>query len=641
MEDTRGHKKVEGELEGEARRRFTRAVLADLRALEQMIDAKLLETGTPRIGAEQELFLVDRSYRPAPGALRVLERLDDPHFTTELALFNLEMNTDPQSFGTDGLSRMEAQLSSLYERVREAGAEIGLMPILTGILPTIEKNDLGLENMVPSPRYQALNRAMTAARGESYDFLIKGLDELNVKHDSVMVEACNASFQVHLQVDPDDFARLYNVSQMLAAPVLAVATNSPMLFGRRLWNETRIALFEQSVDTRPTGHHLRESTSRVSSGSRWAKASVLEIFKEDVVRFRPLVGTDLDENPLETLARGEIPELKALRLHNGTIYRWNRACYGIHQGRPHLRIELRVLPSGPSIVDEVANAAFWLGLMSEMGAIGCDPAQSLEFEHAQANLDAAAREGLGARFIWLDGKEVQAQPLVLDHLLPMAEAGLLRAGILEEDAKKYLGIIERRVWTKRTGSRWMLTSLAQMKGSGTLGAKLNVLVAATISRQRTGRAVHEWERARVDEMPMAKSSYHKVSQYMTTDIFTAHADDPVELVANLMGWERIRHVPIEDGQGRLLGLVSYRAVLRYFTRGGSAADLASTPVSDIMRRDVITVTPDTSTMDAITMMKRYRIGCLPVVEEGHLVAILTEEDFLNIAADLIERKTGE
>jgi CBS domain-containing protein/gamma-glutamylcysteine synthetase len=573
--------------------------------------------------------------------LRVLERLADPHFTTELALFNLEMNADPQPFGDDGLSRMEAQLSTLYERVRAACADLDLLPILTGILPTIEKSDLGLENMVPSPRYQALNRAMTAARGESYDFLIKGLDELNVKHDSVMVEACNASFQVHLQVDPDDFARLYNVSQVLAAPVLAVATNSPMLFGRRLWNETRIALFEQAVDTRPTGHHLREASSRVSSGSRWARKSVLEIFKEDVARFRPLVGTDLDEDPIETLARGGVPQLKALRLHNGTIYRWNRACYGVHDGRPHLRIELRVLPSGPSIVDEIANAAFWLGLMAEIGATGRDPADTLEFEYAQANLDAAAREGLGARLTWLDGKEVQAQPLVLDHLLPLAEAGLRRAGIAEADSKKYLGIVERRVWTKRTGSRWLLTSLAQMKERGPLGAKLNVLVAATVARQQTWRAVHEWERARFDEMPATRSSYHKVSQYMTTDIFTAHADDPVELVANLMGWERIRHVPIEDDQGRLLGLVSYRAVLRYFTRGGTSAELASTPVSDIMRRDVVTVTPDTSTLEAVTLMKRYRIGCLPVVEDGHLVAILTEEDFLKIAADLLEQRLAE
>jgi CBS domain-containing protein/gamma-glutamylcysteine synthetase len=642
MEDTRGHKKVEGELLGEARRRFTRAVLRDLQALERMLDARTLETGVPRIGAEQELFLVDSSFGPAPGALRVLDRLDDPHFTTELALFQLEMNADPQSFGGDGLSRMEQQLSTLLERVRAAGAEVGVLPVLVGILPTIEKNDLGLDNMVPSPRYQALNRAMTAARGESYDIAIKGLDELNVKHDSVMVEACNASFQVHLQVDPDDFARLYNVSQLCAAPVLAAGTNSPLLFGRRLWNETRIALFQQAVDTRPPGHHLRESSARVSSGRRWAQGSVLELFKEDVARFRPLVGTDLDEDPLATLAAGGVPQLKALRLHNGTIYRWNRPCYGVHEGKPHLRIELRVLPSGPTLVDEIANAALWLGLMSEIGGTGEDPGAHLDFEHTHANLDAAAREGLGAHFTWMDGRDVAARPLIVERLLPMAEAGLRRAGIVEADVKKYLGIVDRRVRSERTGSRWMLTSLSEMKERGTPGARLNVLVAATVARQKTGRAVHEWERARFDEMPSARSSYHKVSQYMTTDIFTVHADDPVELAANLMGWERIRHLPVEDGQGRLLGLVSYRAVLRYFTaRAGAAGDAASTPVSDIMRTDVVTATPETTTLEAIGLLKRFRIGCLPVVQDGHLVAILTEEDFLHIAADLLERKLGE
>jgi len=641
MKDTRDHKNVEGELEGEGLRRFTRALLTDLRALERMLDEKLFEKGTPRIGAEQEMFLIDSSYQPARAALRVLERLDDPHFTTELAQFQLEMNADPLPFSGDALSRLERHLAELLDRVRKAAGEMGVTPVLTGILPTIQKSDLGLDSMVPSPRYMALNRAMTAARGEAYDFAIKGLDELNVKHDSVMVEACNASFQVHLQVDADDFARMYNVSQVLAAPVLSIGTNSPVLFGRRLWHETRIALFEQAVDTRPTSHHLRESSARVSAGRRWADKSVLEIFKEDVVRFRPLVGADLDEDSLETLEQGRIPGLKALRLHNGTIYRWNRPCYGILDGKPHLRIELRVLPAGPTLVDEVANAAFWLGLMVELGATGDDPSGQLDFEHAQANLNAAARDGLGARLTWLDRKEVLAQPLVLDQLLPLARSGLRRAKIDEADNERYLRIVEQRVRSLRTGSRWMLTSLAEMKDRGSAGEKLNALVAATVARQRTGRAVHEWERARFDEVGSARSSYYKVSQYMTTDIFTVHPDDPVELVANLMGWERIRHVPVED-KGRLVGLVSYRAVLRYFThhRPGEA-DPASTPVSAIMRTEVTTVEPDTPTMEAIDKMRRYRIGCLPVVQDGALVAILTEEDFLNIAADLLEQKLGQ
>ena len=644
MEDTRDHKKVEGELEGEARRQFTRALLSDLRALEQMLANGQFETGVSRIGAEQEIFLIDQSFAPTDGALEVLKKVDDPHFTTELGQFNLEMNLDPQLFSGKGLSQMEAQLQGLVEKTRAACDELGMMPVLVGILPTIRKTDLGLEHMVPSPRYRALNRAMTAARGEAYDFSIQGIDELNVKHDSVMVEACNASFQVHLQVDPDKFAHLYNIAQLLAAPVLSVGTNSPVLFGKRLWNETRIALFEQAVDTRSPGMHLRDTSARVSFGKRWAHTSVLDIFKEDVARFRTLVETDLDKNAIDTLAKGAIPQLKALRLHNGTVYRWNRACYGVADGKAHLRIELRVLPSGPTVVDEIANAAFWLGLMSEMGATLEGVERRLEFAHAQANLYAAAREGLGARFTWLDGEEVLAQPFVLDRLLPAAEKGLARAGIDPVDSAKYLGIIEQRVRSMRTGARWMLQSLAEMKEKGAPGEKLNALVAATVARQKTGRAVHEWERARIDEVGSARTSYHKVSQYMTTDIFTVQPDDAVELVADLMGWERIRHVPVEDGRGHLVGLVSYRAVLRYFadrSKGGKPAEAGSTPVSDIMRRDVQTVTPDTPTLDAIRLMRKLRIGCLPVIQDGHLVAIITEEDFMGIASELLEDQIGE
>ncbi|MCS6857977.1 MAG: glutamate-cysteine ligase family protein, partial [Sandaracinaceae bacterium] len=648
VEDTREHKKVEGELEGEERRRFTRAILTDLRALERMLDEGLFDDGPPRIGAEQEMFLIDcNTFEPVRGALKMLEALNDPHFTTELGMFQLEMNADPQPFSGRGLSALEAQLQELLERVHKAGAQFGIVPVLVGILPTIRKSDLGLDSMVPSPRYLALNAATTAMRGEHYDVSIKGIDEIHVKHDSVMVEACNSSFQVHLQVSPIDFTRLYNLSQALVGPVLAASGNSPLLFGKRLWAETRIALFEQAVDTRKPGTHLRDATARVWFGNRWCRGGILEIFKEDVARFRSLVGTDLDEDALEMLEQGRIPHLKALRLHNGTVYRWNRACYGYHPQKPHLRIEMRVLPSGPTIVDEVANAALWLGLMSELGARIDDVQYHMEFEQARANLYAAARDGLGAHMYWLDGVEKPAQALLLDDLLPAAEAGLRRVGIDEGDIQRYLSVIEKRIRTTRTGARWMLQSLAEMKDRGTLGERITAIVAAMVKRQRTGRPVADWERARFDEIPSARSSYLKVSQYMTTDIFTVRPDDDVQLVADLMGWERIRHIPVEDNDGRLVGLVSYRSVLRFFSdllsgaqRDGKKSP-SLTPVSDVMRREVITVTPETETLEAIRLMRRYRIGCLPVVQDGHLVGILTEEDFMGIAADLLEQSLAK
>jgi len=646
MEDTREHKKTDGLLEGDARRRFMRAVLADLRALEQMLEAGAFERGVVRIGAEQELFLVDRGYHPAPGVLKILEKIDDPHFTTELGLFQIEANADPQLLAGKGLLKMEEQLAFLFAKVKRTAAELDLHALMAGILPTIGKSDLGMHNMVPNPRYHALSRAMGDARGEAFDFSIKGIDDLVVKHDSVMVEACNASFQVHLQVpEPERFAHYYNLAQLLLAPVLAAGPNSPVLFGRRLWAETRIALFEQACDIRTPGHHLRDSIPRVSFGSGWLKGSVADIFRENVVRFRVLVGAEMDERANEALEKGRVPELKALRLHNGTIYRWNRPCYGISEnGKPHLRVELRVLPSGPTIADEVANAAFWLGLMTEMSATIEDLPARIEFDDARVNLYAAAREGLGARVTWLDGKQVLAQQLILDQLLPFAKAGLDRAGADAEDSARYLGIVERRVRTGRTGARWVLQSLSEMK-AGSSGARLTALTAAMIARQDTDRVVSDWERARLDENVSERVGHHKVSQYMSTDIFTVRPDDPVELVADLMGWERIRHVPVEDHKGRLVGLVSYRGVLRHLSGvhkfppqpGG-----ASSPVSDIMKRELITVTPDTPTLEAISLMRRYRIGCLPVVQDGHIVAVLTEEDFVGIASKVLaeEQKQG-
>ncbi|MEL6190022.1 MAG: hypothetical protein AAFU79_35810, partial [Myxococcota bacterium] len=382
-------------------------------------------------------------------ALQLLERLDDTRcYTTELGLFNLEMNADPQDFTGKGFSKLEDQLRKLYDDARAAGEDIGVLPILTGILPTLEKSDLGLENMVPSERYQALNRVMLEARGKAFDFSIRGLDDLTLEHDSVMVEACNASFQVHLQLaEPERFAHYYNLSQLLLGPVLAAGTNSPVLFGRRLWAETRIALFEQSCDIRTAGLLQRDAPGRVSFGSDWLEGGLVDVLRENIRRFRPLVGAELnDVDGTAALAAGQVPDLKALRLHNGTIYRWNRPCYGISSnGQPHLRIELRVLPAGPTVVDEVASAAFWLGLMRELGEQLEDIPRRMNHDDARVNLYNAARDGLRARLTWLDGQEVLAQPFILEELLPKAGAGLARAGVAQEDADRYLGVLEERV----------------------------------------------------------------------------------------------------------------------------------------------------------------------------------------------------
>jgi CBS domain-containing protein/gamma-glutamylcysteine synthetase len=633
---TRSHKDIEGEQDAKRKRELTHAMLADLRALERMLREGRFETGIRRIGAEQEMFLIDKSWTPAKGALEMLPRLADPHFTTELGQFQLEANCDPQVFTADGISRMEKQLEELVGKARKAAGELGLQAVLTGILPTMRKTDLGLDNMVPSPRYKALAKAFIELRGSSFEFSIKGLDEIVLEHDSVMVEACNSSFQVHYQVEPQEFARMYNIAQLLAGPMVAISANSPLLFGRRLWAETRIALFRQAVDTR-SHHHLRSSEARVSFGTRWVKDSVLEIYQEDIARFRTLVGTDLDEDPQATLDRGDVPQLKALRLHNGTVYRWNRACYGVADGKAHLRIENRVMPAGPSILDEMANGALWFGLMAELGAKEEDITQRMDFDQAGNNFYTAAREGLGAHFQWLDGEDVSAQQLILDKLLPLAEAGLRRNHIAPADIQRYLGVIEARTRSGRTGARWALSSWNALKGKATNGERSNALVAAMIQRQQSGRPVADWERARLEEADSGHN-YLRVDQYMATDLFTVQPDDPVEIVANLMSWERIRHVPVEDKDHKLVGLVGYRSVMRFLAGGGSIID---TPVSEIMKKQLTTVTPETPTLDALRLMRRTRIGCLPVVQDDRLVGILTEEDLMNIASKLMEERLAQ
>ena len=630
-------KLVEEVFGGQERRRFMRHVLRDLQALEMMLSEGLFEEGARRIGVEQEMFLIDSSWHPTPAATELIEAVGDPRFTTELGLFNLEFNLDPHDFTGSCLTLMENDLHELFDKVRAAAHERGLDAVLTGILPTIRKTDLDLENMTPNPRYMAINEAMRDLRGGEFDFYIKGLDELMVTHDSIMVEACNASFQVHMQVDPSSFASMYNLSQVVAGPVLAAATNSPILFGRRLWAETRIALFQQSIDIRSAGHHPRETSPRVNFGNGWVKRSVVELYKEDIARFRALIGADVDEDPFEKLESGETPQLKALRMHNGTVYRWNRACYGITNGKPHLRIEYRMLPSGPSILDEVANAALWLGVMEELSARVPDVTERISFEQAKLNFVVASRQGLDAHLSWLDGEEYTATHLILDHLLPLAHAGLQRRGVDRADIERLLGVVERRVSTRMTGTRWILLSLAKMGPRGTAGQRFNALVAATVSRQNTDQPVSEWELAKLDELGVQRSHYLKVDQYMQNDVVTVHPEDGVDLVANLMEWERIRHIPVEDHQHRLVGLVSYRALLRLLSSDNDKRDELS--VADIMKKDPVTVSPSTTTVRAIEIMREYQIAALPVVYGDRLVGLITESDLLGLAADLLELET--
>ena len=621
-------------------RAFTKALLKDLQALEKMLEEGLIESGVRRFGCEQEIFLVNKAWRPAPVAMEVLDRLEGDAFTTELARFNLEINLDPMMLDGACFTALQVSIEELLDRVRAAAGEVGAGVVLAGILPTLGKSDLTLDNITPMPRYHALNDALTRMRGGAYRLQLEGHDELQIEHDSVMMEACNSSCQVHLQVDAAEFARLYNVAQAMSGPALAAAVNSPLLFGRRLWAETRIALFRQSVDTRSTSVHLRDFSPRVRFGDRWVKESVTELFEEDIAQFRVLLAQEAVEDPFEQLAAGEIPRLQALQLHNGTVYRWNRPCYGISEGKPHLRIECRTLPAGPTVLDEVANAAFWIGLVLGASREYGDITERLSFDDAKHNFLTASRQGLNAGFHWVDGQTVTAPELILETLLPLARAGL-ESRVDDSEIEKYLGVIRDRVESRGTGSEWMLRSLSEMNDRGTRSERMTALTAAIAARQMEAKPCHEWPLARLEEAGGWTRNYVKVEHYMTTQLFTVQEDELLEMVAFLMERNQIRHVPVEDDQHRLVGLVSYRSILRMVSDMESDGDKGTTPVKTIMEVDPVTVLPETSTLEAIDLMRTKGVSCLPVLKDGKLVGLVTEADFMPIAYELLEKQLTE
>lgn len=621
----------------EAIRVFTRALLRDLQAMERLLEDGRIESGVRRFGAEQEFFLVDRAWRPAPVAVEVLEELDDEPFTTELARFNLEANLSPRLLEGSCFSDMHGELDGYVTRVRDAARLHDSEAVLTGILPTLTKSDLSLDNITPRARYYALNEAMNQA-GSGFRLRIRGTDELMIQHDSVMLEACNTSAQVHLQVSAEEFAHFYNVAQAVTGPILAASVNSPLLFGRRLWAETRIALFQQSLDTRGADLHMREMSPRVRFGGSWLEKSVTELFQEDIATFRVLLAMDIEEDALAVLDEGGVPRLNALQLFNGTVYRWNRPCYGISNGKPHLRIECRALPAGPSTLDEMANTVFWIGAVLGVAKAVPDITERMEFDDAKANFLAASRLGLRSGMAWLDGDSGPADRLVLDTLLPLAHDGLSHYPVYKTEVDRYLGVFEERVSAGVTGSSWALKSLSKLKHAGTRGEQLAALTSATVRQQKKGLPVARWQHAELSEAGGWKHNYLRVEQYMTTSLTTVKQDELVELVAYLMHVRQIRHVLIEDNEHHLVGIVSYRSILRLMAEGRTREEAESMPVSEVMERDPITVSPETPTLEAINRMRSNRVSALPVVQDGQLVGLVSETDFMPMAYHLLEER---
>ncbi|MBT8264458.1 MAG: CBS domain-containing protein [Muriicola sp.] len=594
-------------------------LLKDIEALDHMLKQGMFENQPIHIGAEQEFCLVNDIWEPSDLGVEILAEIKDKHFTSELNRYNLELNLDPVKLEGTSFSDLHDKLNELMEKAKEAAAKHDAKIILTGILPTVSERHLDYEYMTPVKRYVVLNDAIKSIRQDDIELHIKGVDEVNLHHDTILYEGCNTSFQSHLQIDPSDFMDTYNWAQAIAGPVLSICTNSPLLIGKELWEETRIALFTQSVDTRASTFILNEKESRVGFGNDWVTGTITDFYKEAVVNFRSLITTTFETDSMAQIKKGEIPKLTALSLHNGTTYRWNRLCYGITNGAPHVRIENRYIPSGPTTEDEIANMMFWVGLMhgrpKELDAIH----EKMDFKDIKSNFFNAARYGMAAQFYW-DGKLISSQNLLLDHFLPMAYRGLYSMDVAPKDAEHYLSVIERRIRTN-SGSRWMVNAFRKLTAEKPVPEALKSLVATMYERQEKKYTIDAWRLPRGDEFETPEDRVC-VGDRMSTKIITAQNIDSLELVLKMMLWRDIHHTPILNNNLDLVGLLTWTDVQKYL----GDPKLSKQGISDIMQKEVITAHPDMLLEEAKNLMIEKNIGCLPVMKEERLIGIITSND---------------
>ena len=479
----------------EQRQAYRAKVRRCLDVFERMLVEHSFDFGQPMTGLEIELNLVDEHWQPDMSNAEVLEAIADPDFQTELGRYNIEFNVPPRGLAGESMLDLEkmlrASLDHAEARANETGAEI----IMIGILPTLRTEHFESDWMSANPRYQALDEAVFAARREDLELDISGPDheQLKMFADTIAPESACTSVQLHLQVSPADFPATWNAAQALAGPQMALGANSPFLFGKRLWAETRTELFLQATDTRSPELRNQGVRPPVFFGERWI-TSIFDLFEENVRYFPALLPETTDEDPEAVLASGKAPRLQELRLHNGTVYRWNRPVYDVVDGRPHLRVENRVLPAGPTVVDVLANAAFYYGALTTLTTEDRPVWTKMSFDAAKANFDAGSRLGVDAVFYWPGFGEVTWDELLLRHLLPKADQGLARWGVTQEARDRYLGIVRDRCKTRRNGAWWQVETVAAFERRGlTRDAALTEMLKLYSLGMHSNEPVHTWE----------------------------------------------------------------------------------------------------------------------------------------------------
>jgi len=477
----------------EQRQAYRAKVRRCLDVFERMLVEHSFDFCKPMTGLEIELNLVDNQWQPDMTNAKVLEAIADPDFQTELGRYNIEFNVPPRPLSGESMLDLEKMLRASLDHAEARANQTGSEIIMIGILPTLRTEHFENEWMSANPRYQALDEAVFAARREDLELDITGEESLKMFADTIAPESACTSVQLHLQVSPGDFAACWNAAQALAGPQLALGANSPFLFGKRLWAETRTELFLQATDTRSLELRNQGVRPPVFFGERWI-TSIFDLFEENVRYFPALLPETTEENPEEVLASGKAPRLQELRLHNGTVYRWNRPVYDVVDGRPHLRVENRVLPAGPTVVDVLANAAFYYGALTVLASEDRPVWTKMSFDAAKTNFDEGARRGVDAVFYWPGFGEVTWDELLLRDLLPKADEGLARWGVSTEARERYLGIVRDRCKTKRNGAWWQAETVAAFENRG-LGrdAALTEMLKLYSKGMHSNQPVHTWE----------------------------------------------------------------------------------------------------------------------------------------------------